>query len=260
MGRLLLLWLVGCGRLGFGETGDGGVFASGDAPDGPMPVIDVAPLDAALPTGLVAWFPLDDASATSVADVVSGFGGTCSGAQCPTTTAGHRGTAFLFDGTDDCIQVPNMGQFGQAQITLSIWIRQDAVDNCAPMSKPADSVGTTADTWQIETTTTNQLTFTTSHGSSANSRIATPNNTVVVGTWQYIAATFDGTTKRMYVNGTEVATGAMANALTYDVQPLWIGCDSNSGTFGMRFNGALDEVQLYNRALSLAEIQMLAAM
>jgi hypothetical protein len=252
-----LLLLVGCGRVGFDARLDGG---AGDAPDGPMLLNDVAPLDAALPSGLVAWFPLDDTSATSVADVVSGFGGTCSGTQCPTTTTGHRGTGFLFDGTDDCIQVPDMGQFGQAKITLSIWIRQDAVDNCAPLSKPADSISTTADTWQIETTTASELTFTTSHASSANSRIATPINTIVVGTWQHIAVTFDGTTKRVYVNGTEVANGAKAEALAYDVQPVWIGCDNNSGTFGMRFNGALDEVQLYSRALTAAEIQMLAAL
>jgi hypothetical protein len=41
---------------------------------------------------------------------------------------------------------------------------------------------------------------------------------------------------------------------------MLIGCDANSGTPGMRFNGAIDEVQLYSRALSLAEVQMLAAM
>jgi hypothetical protein len=260
------LLLVGCGRLGFGAhddggiaNGDGGALDSADAPDGPMLAIDVAPLDAALPSGLVVWFPLD-ATPQSTPDVVSGFAGTCNGNTCPSPTAGHRGNAFLFDGNDDCIQVPNMGQFGQAQITLSLWLRQDIADSCSPLAKPADSVGSTADTWQIETTTTNQLNFASSHGSTANARISTPTNTLVVGQWQHIAATYDGATKRLYVDGAQVASGGMANALTYDVQPMWIGCDNNSGTFAMRFNGAIDEVQIYNRALSVAEIQMLAAM
>ena len=268
LGAWMSLWLlVGCGRLGFGSHDDGGTVVgdggpgldSVDAPDAAMLPMDVAPADAALPSGLVVWLPLD-ATPQSTPDVVSGFGGTCSGATCPSLITGHRNGAFLFDGNDDCIQVANMGQFGQAQITLSLWIRQDIVDSCSPLAKPADSLGNTADTWQIETTTTNQLNFASSHGSTANARISTPTNTLVIGQWQHIAATFDGTTKRMYVNGTQVASGAMANALTYDVQPMWLGCDNNSGSFAMRFNGAIDEVQIYNRALSAAEIQMLAAM
>lgn len=246
--------LVGCGRVGFGE-------ASFDAADGPQLLVDVAPLDAAFPSGLVAWFPLDDQAATSVVDVVSGFGGMCTGSECATQVAGHRGTAFGFDGDDDCIQVPNMGQFGQAQLTLSVWIRQDTIDVCTPVAKPAENVSTTANTWQIETTTNNEIEFSTTHGGSGNMTMSTPVNTLVVGQWQHVAATYDGAMKRLYVNGAQVATDAETLALTYGVQPMWIGCDVNSGNqAAQNFAGAIDEVQLYNRALTLPEVQALAAM
>lgn len=244
--------LAGCGRLGFDLH---------EAPGRSDASIDAALLaDGPLPSGLVSWFPLDDATAQDATDVITGIDGTCDGAQCPTTTAGHTGAAFLFDGVDDCIEVPSMGQFDRAQITISIWIRQDISDNCSPIAKPADTVGTTANTWQIETNTNDQLAFTTSHGATANARVFAANDTLVVGQWQHLAATYDGTTKRLYVDGTQVASGSVTPGLTYDVQPLWIGCDNNSGAFAMRFNGAIDEFQLYDRALAPTEIQMLAAM
>lgn len=258
------LLVVGCGRIGFGpdpvRDGVGPDDAAIDAPDGPPPPFDIIPLDGPLPSGLVVWFPFDDATPQNAADVVSGFGGTCSMPSCPKTGTGHHGGAFLFDGIDDCVEVANMGQLGQAQITLSLWLLQDVSDNCSPVAKPADSVSTTANTWQIETTTNNEIVFTSSHGTSANTRITAPVNTLVIGQWHHVAATYDGTVKRLYVDGAQVASGNQAGALAYDVQPMWIGCDNNSGTAALRFTGALDDVQLYNRALSLAEIQALAAM
>jgi hypothetical protein len=257
----VLLLLVGCGRFGFDHHGalDGGELGTIDAPDGPQALVDVAPLDAMLPSGLVVWFPLDENPPT-FADVVSGFPGGCSGSTCSASIAGHRGNAALFDGNDDCIQVPNMGQFGQAKVTLSLWLRQDAVDTCSAIAKPADVVSNSADTWQIETTVNNNIQFTSSHGMMANTRVTSVANALVIGQWQHIAATFDGTTKQLYINGSAVMNGTVQNQLTYDIGPMWIGCDNNSGTLAQRFNGAIDEVQLYNRALSAAEIQTLAAM
>jgi hypothetical protein len=260
--HVVVVLAAGCGRILFDERAprDGGTIGGAiDAPDGPLPPFDITPLDAVVPSGLVVWFPFDDASPQDAADVVSGFGGTCSGGGCPKTDFGQHGGAFLFDGIDDCIEVANMGQFGQAQITIAIWMRQDVSDNCSPVAKPATALGATANTWQIETSTTNQIMFTSSHGGLANTRIAALSS-LVIGQWHHVAATFDGATKRLYVDGAMASSAALPNALAYDVQPVWIGCDNNNGTPAMRFNGAIDDFQLYNRALSTAEIQALAAM
>lgn len=257
-----MLLLVGCGRFGFGEQspGDGG-FTGGviDAPDGALPLVDVAPLDAMLPSGLVVWFPLDEINPQNASDVVSGFGATCIGATCPVMTGGHRNSAFLFDGEDDCITVPDMGQFGQARLTLSLWMRQDTNDACSPFAKVVNTTST-SNTWQIETTVTNQLSFTTTHSGDSNSRITTANNAFVIGQWQHVAMTYDGTTKQIYVDGAPIVSGGQASALLYNTQSAYIGCDNNGGSPAMRFSGAIDEVQIYNRALTSPEIQTLAAM
>ena len=253
--------LVGCGRVNFVERDDGS-FTGGviDAPDGALPLVDVAPLDATgLPAGLVVWFPLDEINPQNVHDVVSGFGGSCLGGTCPVMTPGHRNSAFLFDGTDDCLEVADRGQFGQARITLAFWMRQDLVDSCSPVAKPV-TLSTTTDSWQIETNGGNQVIFTTTHGSTSNTRITAPTNTLTIGAWRHVAATWDGAMKALYVDGALVGNAPITGALSYDSSSMWIGCDDNGGTFSMRFNGAIDEVQLYNRALTQTEIQMLVAM
>ncbi len=71
-------------------------------------------------------------------------------------------------------------------------------------------------------------------------------------TWSHVAATWDGTTLRLYVNGVQVASRAVAGTLLTTSNPLRIGGNANWGEY---FAGTIDEVRVYNRALSAAEIQ-----
>jgi hypothetical protein len=67
-----------------------------------------------------------------------------------------------------------------------------------------------------------------------------------VGEWAHVAVTFDGTTARTYFNGREVGSGAFSFGTGTD-SLLLIG---NAGINQDRFNGALDDLQIYNYALS----------
>src|SRR5439155_7658459 len=73
-----------------------------------------------------------------------------------------------------------------------------------------------------------------------------------VNAWTHLAGTFDGTTVRLYVNGVEVASQAQATSLVNTAETLQIGADKFAGE---NFAGRIDEVRIYNRALSPAEIQ-----
>ena len=73
-----------------------------------------------------------------------------------------------------------------------------------------------------------------------------------VNAWTHIAFTYDGTTQRLYVNGTQVATKATTGAIQTTNNPLWIG---GNQPYGEYFNGLIDEVRVYSRALSQSEIQ-----
>ena len=73
-----------------------------------------------------------------------------------------------------------------------------------------------------------------------------------INAWSHIAATYDGATLRLYLNGTLVSSQARTGAIATSTNPLQIGGDSIYGQF---FQGAIDEVRIYNRALAQAEIQ-----
>jgi hypothetical protein len=69
--------------------------------------------------------------------------------------------------------------------------------------------------------------------------------------WTHLAATYDGVTLRLYVNGTQVATRAMTAAMRTTTSPLRIG---GNAIWSEWFNGLIDEVRVYNRALTAADV------
>ena len=70
--------------------------------------------------------------------------------------------------------------------------------------------------------------------------------------WTHMAATYDGSTVRLFINGVQVASAAFSGSITSSTNPLRIGGNSIWGEY---FQGMIDEVRIYNRALSQPEIQ-----
>jgi hypothetical protein len=69
--------------------------------------------------------------------------------------------------------------------------------------------------------------------------------------WTHLAATYDGSTQKFYVNGVLVGSQSQTGAITFSSGALRIGGDS---VWGEYFTGYVDEVRIYNRALTQAEI------
>jgi chitodextrinase len=77
-------------------------------------------------------------------------------------------------------------------------------------------------------------------------------NALTLNTWAHLAATYNGATVRLYVNGVQVASRAQTGAIATSTNPLQIGGDT---IYGQYFAGRIDEARIYNRALSVTEIQ-----
>ena len=75
---------------------------------------------------------------------------------------------------------------------------------------------------------------------------------LTANTWSYLAVTYDGATVRLYVNGTQVASTAHTGTIATSTNPLQIGGDS---IYGQYFDGMIDEVRVYNTALTATQIQ-----
>jgi hypothetical protein len=67
-----------------------------------------------------------------------------------------------------------------------------------------------------------------------------------------VAATYNGSSLVLYVNGTQVATRALSGSFITSANPLHIG---GNAVWGEYFAGAIDEVRVYNTALTAAQIQ-----
>ena len=72
-----------------------------------------------------------------------------------------------------------------------------------------------------------------------------------LSTWTHVAGTYNGTTIRLYVNGVQVGTSAFTGVIGTSTGALRIGGNSLWGEF---FQGQIDEVRIYNRALTAAEL------
>ncbi len=74
-------------------------------------------------------------------------------------------------------------------------------------------------------------------------------------TWMHVAATYSGSTLRLFINGVQEGGDLSSPAPAINTLPLTLGTQA---TFMRYFQGAMDDVRLYDRALTLDEIQVLA--
>jgi PKD repeat protein len=202
----------------------------------------------ATPPGLVAAYGFEEASGTGVTDGSgNGRAGTISGATRSAT--GRSGRALSFDGVNDWVTVPDANALDLTTgVTMSAWVNPVAVGSTwrtvLMKEQPGGLIyalyagdGTGKPTGQVFTTGEFRVT------GLAN----TPLNA-----WTHLASTWDGTTLRLFVNGVEVSSRALGGTLRTSTGVLRIGGNS---VWAEWFRGLIDEVRLYNRALTAGEIQ-----
>src|SRR6267378_1798644 len=206
----------------------------------------VFPVRAQTP-GLVAAYAFNEGSGTTVADISgNNNNGTISAATW--TTAGKFGNALAFNGTSARVTVPNAASLQLTTgMTLEAWVFPTATPTGwrAIVDKTVDGYYLMASTDQGNRPSVGGTWV------GGNQNTYGP-SVLAVNAWTHLAATFDGATVRLFVNGAQVASQAQTTALASTTGTLQIGGDSYPNEF---FAGGIDEVRIYNRALSLAEIQ-----
>ena len=244
-------------------------FTNGGGPTDYMPNLGVAPVVTAVsplpvtpPSGMLLWYPAD------------GY---------PTDVVGHHGTAllngvgyapsevgqsFTFDGDGTSIIVTDSGDLTPAAVTVDFWFKSNVDLNSATQDAPLVVKLAAADD---ENTNSKGYDFTYEFGGVIFG-LAGPNQvrrllgfptTITAGTWHFVAGTYDSTGQKLYVDGKLVNSSANFGAIQYLPAPLQIGSVRNSafnpagGTTNYYLDGQLDELEVFNRALSAAEIQSL---
>jgi hypothetical protein len=199
------------------------------------------------PTGLVAAYGFNEASGTQVADA-SGYGnnGTMSGAT--RSTSGHSGGALSFNGSSSFVSVPDSNSLDLTTgMTLEVWVRPTSGSGWRSVILK-ESPGNLA-----------YALYSANNASRPGGWINNPTEHSVLGTaavplnaWTHLAVTYDGSSFRFYTNGVLVRTTSSVTAIKPSTGNLRIGGNSVWGEF---FSGLIDDVRIYNRALSASEIQ-----
>jgi len=195
-----------------------------------------------------------DETSGAIATDSSGSGNSGTAVNGPLWTSGKIGGALSFDGVNDYVITPPLGA-GPAHVTLAAWIKPAAAGGIVFSELGQNAINTGWHDSQIEVARSGVVKVCLWNGGHASISIGT----VTFGTWNHVAMTYDGATMRGYLNG---VLGGSFNTVKHNPGTLYYAvgaADATNAGNGSYFSGLIDDVHIYNRALSGAEIAALGA-
>jgi len=210
-------------------------------------------------TGLVGYWALNETGGDLAEDSSNESNdGTLHNYDGPIWSSGKFGRALDFDGVEDYITITDSGLSSgfpgkngenHSEMTLSAWFNADTLSNYPMIAAKYDSgpdVGSFECFWY-----NNELYFgisTPSGGSYATKNFSD------TGNWHYVAGIYDGSKASIYVDGVKGTDGTIRNdCINGSTYSFRIGSNDEAGS-NNKWDGTIDEVRIWNRALSPEEI------
>jgi hypothetical protein len=195
-----------------------------------------------------AW-GFNEASGTTASDS-SGKGNTGTVAGATRTTAGRFGGALSFDGVNDAVSVPDSATLDLSQgMTIEAWVYPTSVAGFRTVAfKENRMAGHQAYSLYAPGSSSRSATELAT-GSTYTTLSASP--ALPLNTWTHIAATFDGSTMRIFQNGSQVGSKALTGSLVNTNDPLKFG---GNAVWSEWFQGRLDEIRVWNVARTQSQI------
>jgi hypothetical protein len=218
---------------------------------------------------LVGQWHLDEPQSSTTHADSSGDGFTGAEVGAPTTVPGRFGNALRFPTDSDYVDAGNHALLQPARVTLLAWVRSAATpltvkqiagqgtNGFCSYSSYSLYTGGSADASGLRFYITN----------TAQTGFVTPpaSNAIWNGAWHVVVGTYDGSRVRLYVDGRLVSEASASGNIRYGLDvsnDFLIGNTNNPNCTdpgGNNFTGDIDDVRVYNRALSPGEIACLAA-
>jgi len=208
--------------------------------------------------GLVALWHLNEGGGSTVSDS-SGNGNTGTLINGTTWVDGKFGKALSFDGVNDYVEVANSASLDLTgnEITMEAWVYGSFPTNYkryVVINKYKRSVGGYG------------LIIYRHSSPSGNARAYLNTDTgrsegfcigvVSQNNWTHIAFTWNSPNGSLYINGVKKSDCELNGSIaSYSDRALWIGKRGGASSADVYFNGIIDEVAIYNRALSASEIK-----
>ena len=223
---------------------------------------------------LVGYWSFDYLTTGSIANAAtmgltdeSGNGNNCTAYNTNGTglawSTGKKGGAIYFDGTDDYLNCGNGSSidFSTGDFSVAFWFKPNATTAASHIIDKG--TGGTIDGYGViiaDTNTSPQgaVSFITDGAGGSGAKTYITGTTIIYSNlWYYVAAIRNSGVKYLYINGTIENSGSDSRELSDVSRPLYMGMAEVDGNY--RFNGFIDEVRIYNRALTVDEIKLLYA-
>ena len=222
-----------------------------------------------LKNGLVGHWTFDGKDMRPNARDVSGQGnhGQLAGFAATTTVPGKFGQALDFDGSDDYVTISDHTSLDQASsYSVGAWVNADSLlnqnwDSIVTKGSSGDGGGNDHNYLLGYNNnggigTTDRWLFLLENSSGTNCNLV-GNAAAVRGQWYFVMGVFDdgADLSQIYVNGVKQNEIACALTVTTNANPVRIGDDED--TVGAPWNGRIDDVRVYSRALTASEVAQL---
>lgn len=215
---------------------------------------------------LVAYYPFNNNTSD-----YSGYynHGMLAGAVASSDRFGNSNSSYKFDGVDDYIKIPNSSSLNPTEaITVSAWYKTTPFEgsgNDGLVSKGYTSHVTPFYQYQLGVGGNSYWNGGSGFGFSVSldgtyTSVGTGNGFYELYKWYHVVGTYDGSSLKMYVNGNLIKSIAASGKMQDYGSDLFIGRHGNrSDYYNTTFHlpGTVDDVRIYNRALSSEEISKL---
>lgn len=212
------------------------------------------------PSGLAAYYPLDENTGTTTADASSHHHAATLDAAAAWSASGKIGSAVDTSG-GGAINAPDSTDLPSGNgLTVETWVNEASI--AADKAIASHWNYSTSGSWAVQTGPSDNIRvfLASSATDPGNNYVDTAANSLgAAGAWHHVAVTYDGTQAqagmvKVYIDGTAVGTtvsGTLPATLLDSSGTLSIGSFPGLGRY---FNGALDEVKIFNRALTANEV------
>jgi len=216
-------------------------------------------------SGLVGWWGFNGNAQDGSGN---GNHGTVNGATLTTDRFGNSSSAYLFNGSTDNIQILNSPILNPQYISISGWMNigahavNDQSGARAIITKwyQISNCGGLGDSYNIqlsELNSQNVLAFVSNNNSQITNSVNSLNLVLGLNDWRHFVIVSSSMGQYLYVNGTLIASNVGNFALCTTLNNLYFGADNFQGTLWRFFNGKLDDIGIWNRALTQQEITYL---
>jgi len=187
-----------------------------------------------------------------------GNNGVFTGAQY---APGVSGQAFRFNGQETYVTVPNSASLQSGNVTVAYWVNYDLPQNPVLVTRRGNT-NTSTWGWQTGVTSfdpqavnaTQEIQWCWDNLCEYSPSIPSVN---MVDTWTHVTVTYDDSLVRMYLNGTKVREFAASSSFENATADLIVGRAFTAN--GYSLVGCMDDVRVYNYAISDADVQSLAS-